>query len=129
MKPKPETSEIKLKAAAPDSEYSTFFLQGMLNRMSVSYFKYGAVSDGFPLRMSALDSLRRALDSYVQTGNTEYLIDAANYSMIEFMHPAIAGATFAATDSDRALGRVDSAGNVTFEPNVPSQSFTTSPAE
>ena len=43
---------------------------------------------------------------YKETGNTEYLADAANYLMFEFMFPQVAGAHFKATDSDESAGVV-----------------------
>jgi hypothetical protein len=109
---------LTVMVACPKSEYSFVFLQGMLNRMSVSYFKYGAIADGFPHNVSALASLQRALEAYVETGNTEYLIDASNYAMIEFMCPSLPGARFVATDSGDALGRVAIDGFVSQERNV-----------
>src|ERR1700728_2483268 len=100
--PKP----ISLKPTSPESEYDKFFLQGMLDRMSVSYHKYGPVSDGYPDRIDALESLRLRIDQYVQTKNTEFLIDAANFCMIEFMHPRPPGAHYEATDSNASPGRI-----------------------
>jgi hypothetical protein len=40
----------------------------------------------------------------IAAGNTEYLIDAANMAMIEFMRPQINGAVFRAADSDESPG-------------------------
>jgi hypothetical protein len=40
----------------------------------------------------------------IVAGNTEYLIDAANMAMIEFMRPQINGAAFRSTDSDESPG-------------------------
>jgi hypothetical protein len=53
----------------------------------VSHAKYGAVAAGFPHKIDALKTLQLQLDMYLETGRLEYLIDAANYAMIEFMHP------------------------------------------
>ena len=38
------------------------------------------------------------------TGNTEYLCDAANYLMFEFMYPQKEGAYFRTTDSGESAG-------------------------
>lgn len=96
--------------AAPDTEFSFAFVQSMANRMAVSYHKYGALADAYPHRMDAIASIQQRLDLYHQTGNTEWLIDAANYAMIEFMHPRHPSAHFVATDSNESPGRVDNDG-------------------
>jgi hypothetical protein len=41
----------------------------------------------------------------IPPGNTEYLIDAANYCMIEFLYPKHPDAFFRPTDSDESNGR------------------------
>lgn len=41
----------------------------------------------------------------IEPGNVEYLIDAANMLMIEFMHPAHPNAHYKATDRDGSPGR------------------------
>lgn len=103
-------AQVKLKAACPSTEYSIQFLQGMVDRMSVSFHKYGAVNDGFPYPANALESLQMRLDKYAETGNTEWLMDVANFAMIEFMRPRTLAAHFQATDSDASPGRATSSG-------------------
>jgi hypothetical protein len=49
----------------------------------------------------------------IEPGNAEYLVDAANFLMIEFMHPAHPNAHYAATDKEGSPGRV--ATNVVYE--------------
>lgn len=63
----------------------------LLNRMGVSYFKYGAVADAYPLRVKALDSLQLRVETYLKGGNAEFLLDAVNFAMIEYMHPSVPG--------------------------------------
>ena len=104
--------EVKLRMAGPDSEYSLQFLQGMLDRMAVSYNKYGKVSEGYPTRISAIESLQMRLERYAETGNTEFLIDAANFAMIEFMLPRRKGAHFDPTDSAESPGRMTTTGRI-----------------
>lgn len=43
---------------------------------------------------------------YRKTGNTEYLTDAANYLMFEFMYPSVPNAYFKATESKESAGIV-----------------------
>ena len=74
--------------------------------MLVSAFKYGEVSEAYPERVNAIESLHLRLKKYAETGNVEYLVDAANFAMIEFMHPAHQRAHYVATDADGSPGRV-----------------------
>lgn len=106
MSPKPEVHELKVRLAAPMSEFSAEFVQAMANRMAVSFHKYGAVADAYPAKVDALASLHDRLDLYERTGNTEWLVDAANFALIEFVHPRHPDAHFRATDSDESPGRV-----------------------
>ena len=90
----------------PDTEVSEPFVQGMKNRMAASYFKYGPVADGYPRKVDAIASLRRYLERYEETGNAEFLMDVANFAMIEFMLPRHPNAHFRPTDSGESPGRV-----------------------
>jgi hypothetical protein len=87
------------------TEFSEPFVQGMRDRMLVSFYKYGLLSEAFPHKVNAISSLTDRLRKYAETKNTEYLIDAANFAMIEFMHPSIDGAFFEGTDDDQSPGR------------------------
>jgi len=108
---------VKPIGGVPESEYSIIFLEGMVNRMAMSFFKYGLVVDAYPHKVNAIDSLRLRLQKYLDTGNTEFLMDVANFAMIEFMHPKIAGAIFKATDSDQSPGRTWNTGAVNTQRN------------
>lgn len=50
--------------------------------------------------------MERCVEKYQETGNTEYLVDAANYLMFEFMYPQHEKAHFRATDSGESAGIV-----------------------
>lgn len=89
----------------PVSEFSQQFIQGMKDRMAMSYCKYGPIKDAFPHKVNALESLQMRLDKYHETGNTEWLIDAANFAMIEFMLPSHPKKHFRGTDSRESPGR------------------------
>lgn len=137
--------DIKEAAGIPNTEYSETFLQGMVNRMSMSFLKYGAVAEAYPRRVNAIESLFLRLIAYMgrekflvaaqaaantadrrhrrTEGNTEYLMDAANFAMIEFMHPRLEGAHFEATDSDGSTGRVRNSGIVDAERNTEDQKY------
>jgi len=96
---------MKLPPNVPNTEYSDAFDQGRADRMAMSYFKYGPVAQGFPKRVDAIATLKDKLATYERTGNTEWLMDVANYAMIEFMHPRHPDAHFRATDSKESNGR------------------------
>lgn len=102
----PDLPIVALRQNSPSTEFSERFLQGMLDRMAVSYYKYGPVAEGFPKRVDAIGTLRAKLLDYERTGNTEWLMDVANYAMIEFMHPRHPDAHFRPTDSKESKGRV-----------------------
>ena len=116
MSPKPTKMELAL-ADDTESEVSRQFLQGMINRMMISFHKYGKIADAYPHKVNALQSLQQRLQKYAETGNTEYLIDVGNFAMIEFMHPAHPDAFFEPTDSDQPPGRTTQAGEVASAAN------------
>lgn len=95
------------------TEFSDEFVTGMRDRMVVSYFKYGAVKDAYPHKVDAVGSLMARLKLYangdatkgIAPGNREYLMDAANFAMIEYMLPRHPNAHFKGTDDDGSPGR------------------------
>ncbi len=95
---------------APPSEYSREFIQGMIDRMGMSFTTYGKASEAYPDKVDAIRTLKLKLDAYKETGNTEFLIDVANYAMIEFKYPAHPKAHFRPTDARESKGRVWSDG-------------------
>ena len=83
------------------TEYSTKFDEIRKNMMVMSYYKYGKMSDNHSTEnlMDAVANLRKRLEKYEQTGNTEFLADVANFAMIEFMHPQHKKAFYKSTES------------------------------
>lgn len=118
MKKKQRLVKVKKSEAVPISEFSDIFVQGMFDRMAVSYYKYGKVADGYPERLDAIKSLLLRLDKYKQTGNTEFLMDVANFAMIEFMCPKHPNAFFKPTDSRESPGRVKNNNVITTKHNL-----------
>src|SRR5437868_15003986 len=84
-----------------DPEYKRYFeaIQFMVNRMAVSHFKYGKIGDkcnvpgiddamGGRQRLCMYDGIGPAPDyKDVDTGNTENLLDAANFFILEHLYP------------------------------------------
>lgn len=83
------------------TEYSERFDEIRKNMMIVSYYKYGPLKDNYGTYkcMNAIENLRIRLQKYLDTGNTEYLADVANFAMLEFMNPSIEGAKYKPTDN------------------------------
>ena len=89
-----------------EREYSTEFDKLRKSRVEVSYFKYGPARDNFGSgRVDAIGSLELCLEKFKKTGNTEYLLDVANYAMFRYMYP-LPGEYFKATDSNESAGTV-----------------------
>lgn len=87
------------------NEYSDLFDILRQNRVELSFYKYGSAKDNFGEKLvNALETAKLCLDKYKSTKNTEYLCDAANYLMFEFMYPSLEGAYFRSTDSDESAG-------------------------
>lgn len=89
------------------NDYSPLFDELRKNRVQLSFLKYGRAKKNFATgNVDALATMERCVDKYKDTGNTEYLVDAANYLMFEFMYPQVPGAFFKATDSSESAGVV-----------------------
>lgn len=60
------------------------------DRVLVSQRKYGHARDNFgngQELVKAIGSMKKCILKYNDTGNTEYLVDAGNYCMFEYMFP------------------------------------------
>ena len=89
----------------PSSEWSEEFEKRRKNRVATSRHKYGSAKDNFGKHfVSALKSAELCKRKYLETGNTEYLLDMGNYIMFEYMYPSVPSAYFNATDSGGSAG-------------------------
>lgn len=100
-----------IRGGNPQSQYSIPFFQGMVNRMLTSYHKYGHVKTARDRGVDFLESSKQRVNKYKQDGNTEWLMDAANYLMMEYMHPSHDAAHFDA--ESRSPGRILTSGRIT----------------
>lgn len=90
-----------------DDNYSKEFDKLRWNRVQISTHKYGSAKKNFGYKnpnVDAIKSMQKCIDKYKETHNTEYLCDAANYLMFEFMYPSYEDAKFKATDSNESAG-------------------------
>lgn len=78
------------------TEYSTAFDEHRKKAMINSFYKYGPAKKNYGEYkcMDAIKNLEIRLQKYKETGNTEYLVDVANFAMLEFMHPSTPGAKY-----------------------------------
>ena len=77
----------------PPSQYRLAFLQGMIDRLTFGFCRYGHIAESAKT-CDIVKTLRDRVKKYEDTGNTEFLIDAANFCMIEFATQAIPRPTF-----------------------------------
>jgi hypothetical protein len=87
-----------------DKEYCEEFDERRKQAIIVSYHKYGPSKENFQRGMvDAIGSLKKNLQKFEETGNTEYLVDVANYAMFRFMYP-MKDEGYRPTDSDQSAG-------------------------
>jgi len=79
------------------TEWCEDFERARRYRLVMGAFRYGLLSDPKG-KYDLLGGLRMKLRQYEQTGNTEALVDAANYLMLEFMWPSHSDAHFQSKD-------------------------------
>lgn len=84
--------------------FSKDFLVKMENAIELSHYKYGWPSQTYPELAQAYKCIRERLELYEKTHNTEWLVDVANFAMLEYMFPAFADAQYTPTDSDKSPG-------------------------
>ncbi len=83
------------------TEYSERFDILRKNAMETSYYKYGPLRKNYGVYkcMYALGNLKKRLEKYEETGNTEFLVDVANFVMIKFMYSSRPGAKYTPTST------------------------------
>jgi len=81
-----------------ESECNARFVRLMQNRLVMACFRYGRRDRPDRWRYDFLAGLAKKLQSYRQSGNTENLVDASNYCMLEFSRPSHPEAHFRAED-------------------------------
>lgn len=84
--------------------FSESFVSKMKNAIETSHYKYGFASLTYPTLAQAYKCIKERLELYEKTHNTEYLVDVANFAMLEFMFPAFDDSAYKPTDSDKSPG-------------------------
>lgn len=103
------------------SQINVQFIQGMLDRMFTSFYRYGPIQEGFPHKVDAIGCLKMRLEKYEETGNTEWLMDVSNFAMIEFTLPKHPKAHFRATEGHESPGGITNEGKVFLKQDEPYQ--------
>ena len=85
-------------------DFSEDFINKMRNAIEMSHYKYGWMSKTYPELAQAVKCIQERLDLYNKTHNTEYLVDVANFAMIESMYPSFEDAKYTPTDSNKSPG-------------------------
>ncbi len=76
----------------------------MANRMAFSEQKYGPVEASYPDKVDAMACLKERIALYEADGNVEWLLDAANFAVIEAMFPSHQDNHFRATEAHESPG-------------------------
>jgi hypothetical protein len=72
------------------TQWSERFETLMRNRVAMGYFRYGSNRSRERRLLLPYDNVgaaKKKLQAYLETGNQEHLVDAANLCMVEFMSP------------------------------------------
>ena len=106
--PNPERKTITvLKNDILKTEYDKDIDHKRQNLVIQSYFKYGPAKHNFGEHLvKALPTMSQCVCKYDETHNKEYLLDAMNYLMFEYMYPSYKDAYYKPTDSNESAGIV-----------------------
>jgi hypothetical protein len=96
---------FKFPDSVPRDQINEQFIQGMLDRMAVGYHNYGHMRRKYN-RPDNGKNIRIRWKEYMRTGNTEFLMDLSNFSMMEFTVPAHHKAHFKSTKAEDSPGSV-----------------------
>lgn len=88
-------------------DFSAAFVEKMKNAIETSHYKYGWASKTYPELAQAHKCIEQRLELYLKTHNKEYLVDVANFAMLEFLYPAFPDAAYVPTDSEKSPGLAD----------------------
>lgn len=87
------------------TEYSPKFDEMRKNSRVVSFDKYGEAKKNYArvtAPVSAMTNLKARIEMFEKTGNKDYLVDIANFAMLEFMYGK--GAWSPTDSTDRLVG-------------------------
>lgn len=85
-------------------DFSDEFVVKMKNAIEMSHHKYGWASKTYPELAQAVKCIPDRVDAYNKTHNKDYLVDIANFAMLEYMYPMHSDAHYTPGDSDKSVG-------------------------
>ena len=80
-----------------ETEWSPEFETLMRNRLIMGAIRYGTLKDNKGTYDHGAEAERR-LQMYLETGNLEYMVDVANFCLLEYLKPYHPKAHFASID-------------------------------
>lgn len=80
---KPFITLAELEEEIEKDVWDNTFLQYMFNRLLMGRLRYGPKTEG-STQYDLVGAIKKKLEIYEATGNTEMLVDIGNYSMLEF---------------------------------------------
>lgn len=93
-----ESAKVPSLEKLRKTQWSKEFEELMRNRLLMGYFRYGPLEKQRPQQYDNIGSAIRRLNLYLETGNQEHLVDAANLCLVEFVIPSHKKAHFESTD-------------------------------
>lgn len=81
-----------------ETEWDQEFERLMRNRLIMGAFRYGLLKDKHTHGYLLLDGMLRLIEQYRKTGNLEFMVDLANYALLEYVAQRGAGGAFVSVD-------------------------------
>lgn len=85
-----DKKEITVHADLRKTEWCSEFEEHMRDRLVMGAFRYGKIGAPGKPEWDRVGDIPERLKKYVETGNTEFLVDIANMALLEFVegrHP------------------------------------------
>jgi len=79
-------------------QWNTLFEKMCRNRLLIGAYRYGELHTESSKSCVSVEDIKKRLDLYTETGNLEYLVDVANYAMLEFTYSKHKNVHFKAND-------------------------------
>ncbi len=79
----------------------------MKARVFLGFYRYGPSKQyAENNKYDIIETIKKRLDAYVETGNQEHLVDTANFIMIEYMNPQHKNAHFLSVEEEDETKRL-----------------------